>query len=117
MTGQVLVSVNSSSLTLSHLSLQLHNQSGVTMLTFSPSFRASFTYSEEVDNGYENDEFTLAVPSLAATRCVVSWSTELLTTAPRLRASRKGLLLSTDTWVGMTPLKTSTTPAKTFLLT
>ena len=66
MTEHVLVRVNNSSLTLSHLSLQLHSQSGVTMLTFSPSFRASFTYSEEVDNGYENDEFTLAVPSLAA---------------------------------------------------
>ena len=43
MTAQVLVRVKSSSLTLSHLSLQLHSQSGVTMLTLSPSFLASFT--------------------------------------------------------------------------
>ena len=46
MTEQVLVRVNNSSLTLSHLSLQLHSQSGVTMLTLSPSFLASLTCSQ-----------------------------------------------------------------------
>ena len=40
---------------------------------------------------------TFAVPRLAATRWVVELSTELLTLAPRLLATRKGLLLSTGT--------------------
>ena len=40
---------------------------------------------------------TFAVPSLAATRWVVVLSTKLFTLAPRLLATRKGLLLSTGT--------------------
>ena len=73
MTEQVLVRVNNSSLTLSHLSLQLHSQSGVTMLTLSPSFLASLTCSQEEELVGQlmmrnTEMFTLAVPSLAATR-------------------------------------------------
>ena len=82
MTAECLERVKSDSLTRSQRSLQPQSQSGVTTATCPPSRLASAT---------------LAVPSRAATKCVVLRSTVSFTTAPRLRASRNGLLRSTGT--------------------
>ena len=60
---------------------------------------------------------TLAVPSLAATRWVVSSPTLSVTLAPRLLATRKGLLRSSRKWVGTTPLKTMLLPRRAFRFT